>query len=168
MRQLEIVRKDLAPGQLKIFGVLIVLATNYKLLTFTFHEVNPAIFIVGNLVAFAIWSAKDIMVIDFDKNVIGEGFKIFGLRYTDKTKFSTIEKIYINSVNTGETFRQLTRTMSIHHEGFKAFLKTIEGDKFWIAMNTDKDKLIRRLKKYNTTIMTEIYDNTEREQTRVD
>ena len=168
MGQFEIVRKDIAPMQFKFLGILIVLATNYKILTWTFFEINPLVFIFSNLFAVAIWSAKDILLIDFDSNEVKEGFKIFGLSHTDKTKFSGLEKIYINKISTGETFRQLTRTMTIHHQSYKAFLKTSEGEKYWISVDSDKDKLIDKLKAINKNLKTEIYDYTTREQTRID
>ncbi|HEY8935111.1 MAG TPA: hypothetical protein VIM65_07815 [Cyclobacteriaceae bacterium] len=168
MKQFEIVRKDLAPLQFKFFGILIFLAINYKILTFSFYNVNPLVFIIGTLIAFAIWTAKDILIIDFENNQIKEGFKILGLSYTDKMRFSGFEKIFINKVNTNETFRPLTRTITIHHENYKAFLKTYEGDKYWIGINSDKDKLIKRLKTLNENLKTEIYDYTVQEQVRVD
>jgi len=167
MGEFEIVRKDMAPLQLKFLGVLIVLATNYKILTWTFFDVNPLVFVFGNLFAIGIFTAKDILLIDFDRNQIGEGFKILGFRHTDRTTFSSIEKIFINKVKTGETFRQLTRTMTIHHDNYKAFLKTSEGNKYWISVNSNKDKLISKLKMINTNLNTEIYDYTVPEQTQV-
>src|SRR5690348_5679239 len=93
MNEFEIVRKDIAPVQFKFLGILIVLATNYKFLTFSFYEVNPFIFIIGNALAFAIFTAKDILIIDFKNKQIKEGFKVYGLRNTDKTAFSGLEKI---------------------------------------------------------------------------
>jgi hypothetical protein len=168
MGQFEIVRKDIAPLQFKFFGILVVLATNYKVFTWTFWDINPLIFVFGNLFAFAIWSAKDILVIDFDNGQIREGFKILGLSHTDKTKFSGFEKIFINKINTSQTFRQLTRTMTIRDENYKAFLKTHEGDKYWVGINDDKDKLIANLRILNENLKTEIYDYSVPEQTRVD
>ena len=168
MRQFEIVRRDIAPIQFKVFAVLIVLATNYKILTWTFFDTNPLIFIIGNFVSFVILSAKDILVVDFDRKQIKEGFKILGLRHTDKTNFSGLEKIFINKINTSQAFRHLTRTMTIRDEMYKAFLKTDEGDKYWIGIDRDKDKLIKRLKVINEDLTTEIYDYTVPEQFRVD
>jgi len=167
MGELEIVRKDMAPLQLKFFGVLIVLATNYKMLTWTFFDVNPLVFVFGNLFAVCIFTAKDILLINFDHGQIGEGFKILGFRYTDKTTFTGIEKIFINKVKTGETFRQMTRTMTIHHDNYKAFLKTSEGDKYWISVHSNKDKLIHKLKIISTDLNTEIYDYTLPEHTLI-
>lgn len=168
MRNFEIVRKDIAPLQFKVFGVLVVLATNYKILTWTFYDINPLVFILGNLFAFVIWTAKDIIVIDFENNQIKEGFKVLGLSHTDKTKFSGFEKIFINKVNSNETFRQMTRTMTIQHENYKAFLKTHEGDKYWIGIDGDKDKLIIKLRAINENLKTEIFDYSVPEQLRID
>jgi hypothetical protein len=95
-----------------------------------------------------------------ENELILEGFKILGLKYLDKTKYSGLEKIYINRVDTSETFRHLTRSIDIQHENYKAFLKTQDGNKYWIGVNSDKDKLINRLKSHNKILMTNIYDNS--------
>lgn len=160
MNELEIIRKDMAPVQFKVLGILIVLATNYKVLTFTFYEVNPWIFIIGNAVAFAVFTAKDILIIDFKNKQIREGFKVYGLRSTDKTAFSGLEKIFINKIKTSRNFNQMTRSMTIYDEHYKAFLKTFEGDKYWVAENSDKDKLINRLRSLNEELKVEIYDTS--------
>ncbi|HTE33830.1 MAG TPA: hypothetical protein VK666_25790, partial [Chryseolinea sp.] len=107
MRRFEIIRKDIAPMQFKFLAVLIILATNYKVLTWTFLDTNPLVFIFGNLLALIILTAKDILVVDFDNSQIKEGFKVLGLRHTDKTEFSGLEKIFINKINTSQEFRQI-------------------------------------------------------------
>jgi hypothetical protein len=160
MNKVEIIRKDLSPLQLKVAGVLIVLAISYKVLTWTFYDVSPIVYILGILAVFLIWTAKDIIIIDMENKLIREGFKILGLKYLDKTKYSGLEKIYINRVGTSETFRHLTRSIDIQHENYKAFLKTQDGNKYWIGVNSDKDKLINRLKSHNKILMTNIYDNS--------
>jgi len=168
MRRFEIIRKDIAPMQFKFLAVLIFIATDFKVLTWAFLDTNPLVFIFGNLLALIILTAKDILVVDFDNSQIKEGFKVLGLRHTDKTEFSGLEKIFINKINTSQEFRQIANTMTIYDETYKAFLKTNEGDKYWIAINRDKDKLIKRLRVINENLKTEIYDYTVPEHVRVD
>lgn len=157
---MEIKVKDLAPLELKVFSVLVILAVNYKILTFTFDDVSPITYIICIAIAVGTWTIKSVVVVDQEKRIVGEGFKIAGLRYLSKYKFSEIEKVFVNSVSSGTTFRHLTRTMEIHHHTYKAYLKTVEGDKFCIAINADKDKLMGALQKYNQYIKTSIVDNT--------
>jgi hypothetical protein len=85
MKQIEIIRKDIAPLWIKIISVIIVLATIYKVVTLTFLDVNPIVYIITNSIAIAIWTGKDIVVIDAEKNRIGEGFKVMGFNRLDWT-----------------------------------------------------------------------------------
>lgn len=160
MRRIEIIRKDLAPAWIKIIGVLIVIATIYKIVTHTFFGVSPLVYIISNLIAVAAWTAKDIVIIDGEKREVGEGFKVLGFGHFDWTKYSGIEKIFINRTNSAQTFRHLTRTIDIHHTDYKAFLKTYEGDKICVGISKDKDQLIKRMKEYNTDLKTTIFDST--------
>ena len=160
MKQIEIIKRDLAPVFLKIIGVIIVLATIYKIVTMTFFEVSPIVYIITNAIALAIWTGKEIVIIDPEKKKIGAGFKIVGFIYLSWTHYSGVEKIFINTTNETETFRHLTRTIDINHRGYKAFLKTNEGEKICVGISTDKDKLIKQLKLYNISLGTEIFDNT--------
>ncbi len=159
-RTLKITVKSLAPLEFKVFSVLVILATNYKILTGTFNEVSPWTFAICNFIAIAVWTAKQVVVIDFQERTIGEGSTILGMNFLSKNSYSGFEKIFINSVATGETFRHLTRNIRIHHNGFKAFLKTNEGDKYCIAVESDKERLIKKTLQYNLAIMTQIVDNT--------
>lgn len=165
MNKIEIVKKDLSPLWIKIVGVLIFLATAYKMVTMTFFQVNPLVYIILNLMAVAIWTGKEIVTIDTRNGEIGNGFRMMGLSYLDKTKFSGIEKVFIKKVRTLETFRHMATTTDIRHEHYKAFLKTNEGKKICIGIHTDKDKLINRLKEYNKDLKTTIFDNTFHEPT---
>ena len=167
MEKLEIIRKDISPLWVKIISVLIFMATLYKIVTLTFFDVSPLIYIILNTIAIGIWTAKEIVSIDFDKRLIGEGIRVFGLTYVTKNKFSGFEKVFVNKIKLTETFRPMTRTIDIHHEAYKAFLKTNEGHKFCIGDNTDKDDLIKKLKKYNEKLNTELFDNTSHEPTKI-
>lgn len=160
MERIEIIKKDISPLWIKIVGATIFLATIYKIVSFTFFDVGPLVYLIMNLIALGIWTGKEIVIVDFAKQEIGEGFRILGLTHLDKTRFSGLEKIFINRVHTGEIFRHLTRTMDIHHENFKAFLKTTGGDKICIGMHRDKEVLIRRLRQYNARLRTTILDTT--------
>lgn len=160
MKKLVIIKKDLSPIWVKIIGVLIFLATIYKIVSLTFFDVGLHVYFILNLIAVIIWTGKKIVVIDMERQEIGEGFRIFGIAYLDKYKFSALEKIFINRVNATQTFVHLTRSMDIHHVLYKAFLKTVEGEKICIAEYTNKDKLIAGLNKYNSVLKTDIFDNS--------
>ncbi|HEY3387108.1 MAG TPA: hypothetical protein VGK46_11400 [Saprospiraceae bacterium] len=160
MKRVEIIRKDISPLWIKIIGVLVVFAIIYKIVTLTFLEVNPIVYVVSIAVAIAIWTGKEIVIVDLLSGQLGEGFKIAGFTYLNWTKFSGLEKIYINSTSSSETFRHLTRTIDIKHGQFKAYLKTLEGSKICIGISTDKDKMIKQLQKFNAELNTTIFDNT--------
>lgn len=160
MKRIEIIRKDLAPAWIKIIGVLLVAATFYKIVMGGFFDVSPLVYIISNVIAVAAWTAKDVVVIDVENCEIGEGFRLLGFGYYDWTKYSGIEKIFINRTNSAQTFRQLTRTIDIHHTDYKAFLKTYEGEKICVGIDPDKDELIKRLKEYNVKLKTTIFDST--------
>jgi len=153
-------RKDLAPFQFKIFAILIGIAINYKFLTFTFYEVDWIVFFMGALAAAAIWTSQNVVVIDTVNRHIGEGFLIFGIRYIAKTPYTVIEKIFVNKITLRETFRPNTRTITVHHEVYKAFLKTSDGTKFWIAASADKQQLFESLGALNTILQTQLIDST--------
>ena len=160
MKKIEIIRKDLAPLWIKIVGVLIVLATVYKIVTNTFFDVNPLVYLIMNTIAIASWTAKEVVIIDVKNGEIGEGIKILGFGRFDWVKFSGIEKIFINRTNSAETFRHLMNTIDVHHVNYKAFLKTNEGEKICVGISGDKDELIQRLKRYNVELKTTIFDSS--------
>ena len=160
MKKIEIIRKDLTPLWIKIVGGLIVLATLYKIVTNTFFDVGPHIYLIMNLFAVATWTAKDVVIIDEANGEIGEGIKILGFGKFEWVKYSGIEKIFINRANSAQTFRHLAGTIDIHHVNYKAFLKTNEGEKICVGISADKDELIQRLKRYNAELNTTIFDST--------
>jgi len=160
MKQIEIIKKDLSPVWIKLIGVIIVLATIYKIATMTFLDVSPIVYIITNAIAVGAWTGKEIVVIDTAKNRIGEGFKIMGFIRLDWINYSGVERIFINSTSATETFRHLTRTIDINHHSYKAFLKTNEGEKVCVGVSSEKEKLIKQLKQYNISLRTEIFDNT--------
>ena len=169
MNQMEIIRKELSPLWLKVIASIIFLATAYKMVTLTFFNVHPLVYIILNAIAMAIWTGKDLVVIDFDKGTIGDGFRILGITYLDKSNFTGIEKIFINRINMVETFRPLTRSVDIHHVNYKAFLKTFEGEKICVGISIDKDKLIEKLRDYNKVLKVNIFDTTQpQESVQVD
>jgi len=156
MNKVVIIKKDIAPVWVKVVGVLIVAATIYKIVSLTFFDVGLQVYFILNLIAAAIWTGKEIVVVDMNKQEIGEGFRVLGITYLDKEKFSGLEKIFINRVNTSQTFTHLAGSTAIHDELYKAFLKTAEGEKICIGEDRDKDKLIARLNTYNTVLKTVI------------
>lgn len=160
MKRVLVIKKDLSPTWVKIVGVMIFLATLYKIVSLTFFTVGLHVYFIVNLIAVVIWVIKKVLVVDMDKQEIREGFWIFGNIYLDKYKFPGLEKIFINRVNSVQTFRQLTRTIDIHHQHYKAFLKTADGEKICIGEDADKDKLIAEVKAHNTVLKTVIFDNS--------
>lgn len=160
MRRVEIIVRDLSPPWIKIIGILIFLATAFKIVTMTFFDVNPFVYLISLGIAIAIWTGKEVVLIDYDNGKIAEGFRILGLTRLDWVKFSGIEKIYINSVQSSETFYHLTRTLNIRHQAYKAFLKTSEGNKICIGIHANKGRLMQKIHLHNETIGAEIFDNT--------
>lgn len=148
---------------LKIISVMIFSATLYSIVTLSILEINPLVLIICNTLAVAIWTAKEVVIIDFDKRVIGEGFRILGMTYLDKLNFSGIEKIFINRISAKATLVHVTGSRDYHTVFYKAFLKTNEGDKVVVGVSADKEKLIRRLLEYNRVINTTIFDTTSAE-----
>lgn len=160
---IEIVTKDISPLWLKFIAVLIFVATNIKFVTLTFNEVNPLVFIIFNLIAFSIWTGREVVIIDLKNKMIKEGYKVLGILRTDKYQYTGIEKIFVNRVLTSQSFYRLATETRVHDEVYKAFLKTDDGEKFCIGEKRDKDELIKLLKGYNRSIKTIIIDNTTRE-----
>ena len=99
------------------------------------------------------------MHIDISEKRIGEGVKIFGLKRISWTRYSEIEKIYINSVNTvGEDIYSLPNKVTVRDTIFKAFIKTTNGDKIFLMAGSDKDLLLKKLNELNIKIKTIIID----------
>jgi hypothetical protein len=160
MKTAVTIKKDISPIWVKVIGSMIFLATIYKIVSLTFLDVSLHTYLIMNLIATAIWTGKKIVVIDINKMEIGEGFGFFGIVHLDKYKFSGLEKIFINRVNTAETFTHLARTIDIHHDNYKAFLKTVDGEKICIREHTDKEILIAELMSYNVVLKTAIFDTS--------
>lgn len=157
MKKLEIRIGDLAHPTLKIICVLVFIFAVYKLITLSIAG------IVLSVIAVAIWTAKEIVVVDFDKGIIGEGYWILGVTSLEKTEFSEIEKVFINRIKATSRLNHLAGSTDYTHYIYKAFLKTIEGEKIEIAVGADKEKMIKKLKGYNKTLKTVIIDTTLQE-----
>jgi hypothetical protein len=78
MKRVLVIKKDLSPTWVKIVGVMIFLATLYKIVSLTFFTVGLHVYLIMNLIAVVIWVIKKVLVVDMDKREIREGFWIFG------------------------------------------------------------------------------------------
>ena len=154
MNKIVIRTGDLAHPTLKIICILIFLFSVYKLINLS------VLGLVLSVVAVGLWTAREIVVVDFHKKIIGEGHWILGLSSLEKTRFSELEKIFINRVKSTTRMNHLIGSADITDYVYKAFLKTAEGEKFEIATGSDKDKVIRKLKEYNKVLKTVIIDST--------
>lgn len=168
MNLLEIVRQDVAHLGLKVVSILIFLATAFKLVTLTFFDVGLFVYMILNTLAIGIWIAKEVVIIDLQNGVIKDGYKILVFISGETTRFSGLEKIFINKIKMTETFRHLATTTDIHHVRYKAFLKTDEGDKICIGIDTDKDRLADKLREFNKVLKTVVFDTTGPEATQLD
>jgi hypothetical protein len=118
-------------------------------------------YIAANLFAIAAWTMNKIVSIDFANKKIGEGVGIFGLRSLNWRKYNEIEKIFINSVNVvGQDVYSLPWSVTWKDKLYKAFLKTTDGEKILLMVNSDKDLILKKINDYNKIIGTKIFDNT--------
>jgi hypothetical protein len=158
---LEIVRQKYFRANARTLGGIIILFTIYQITQGHIKGLGIPIYIALNLLAISFWTAKEIIVLDLNKKRIGEGFKVFGTRRVTWTNFSEIEKIFVNSVNTvGQDIYSLPWAVTTRDKVYKAFIKTSDGTKLFLAFDNDRDVLLKKLNNYNRIIKTEIFDNT--------
>jgi hypothetical protein len=158
---MEIVRQKYFSSRMRTVGVIILVFTLLQLKNGNVHGIRIFAYLFFNLLALTFWITYEIVHIDFAKRQIGEGFKIFGMTRLVWKKYTGIEKIFINSINTvGHDYSRFPWTITVRDKFYKAFLKTADGDKIFLLAGHNKDKLLTKLKTYNQTINTEIIDNS--------
>jgi len=142
-------------------GVIIFVYTVSQLIAGNVYGYGIPFFILFNLLAISFWTAKDILKIDLTNKRIGEGFKVFCLKRLNWIKYSDIEKIYINSVNTaGQDQYSLPWSVTVRDKVYKAFLKTTDGHKLLLTVARDKGLMLKRLNQFNETLRTQIFDTS--------
>jgi hypothetical protein len=104
--------------------------------------------------------ARKYVQLDMDKKECFMYTSFFGLRSGKRMRFGAIEKLYINRLTMLHTMPRITTSASFQKTLFKCFLKFDNGEKIMLDEGYNKDKLIRRLRKYNQVLKTTIYDTT--------
>ncbi|HZY78442.1 MAG TPA: hypothetical protein VFE50_02895 [Cyclobacteriaceae bacterium] len=162
MKPLRIVRNEI-PLAMKVVGIALLLMVP-GLLIFRFHIVcteTVALAGICILIAVFVWTLKGFIIIDFKKGIILEGHQIFGLRLSaTRSHFTGVEKIYVNYIGGGLMTYSDDDDVQPYAPIYKAFLKTLEGDKFCIAQYRNKDRVMGRVKDLNKILNVEVYDNS--------
>lgn len=90
-----------------------------------------------------------------------EYIKILGLHSGAWKLYDSIEKVFVNPVKSSQTMttRGNYRTEIVTNE-YMAFLKFGNGTRVELDEDSNKEKLLARLTRYNTVLQTTIADNT--------
>jgi hypothetical protein len=97
-----------------------------------------------------------------DKKVLSTSIRGLGLKLHTRRTFGYIEKVYINKVNTVKMLGgpRYSPEMALRNTNYKCFLKFDDGDKMFLDEDSDKERLITRLRSYNKLFKTSIFDQT--------
>jgi hypothetical protein len=150
MAKANIIVQDVANFWTKMLCVVVIIFIIIQFLSASFLD-HPIIYTLFAVLSVATITAKEFVTIDFTKGVIAEGYWILGAKSVDIAHFSAIEKIYINRVRCStrrDTYSQVDTEYSTWGV-YKAFLKTVEGDKIVIGIGSNKKELIKREDTYN-------------------
>lgn len=143
------------------------MSTNVRLVFFQIVSMDLVVrFVVCLIISILLLTAKGFVLIRFEKKGISEGYTILGIRILTlyRAEFTGFEKIYINYIDSGSStyFGQRTSADRMRTSAkFKAFLKTVEGDKFCIAQSGIKRILVGQVEAISAVVKCPIYDNTE-------
>ena len=105
---------------------------------------------------------NEIVVVDFDKRIISEGMSYFGLQNLQHHyRFSGFEKIFINTTAKQKLLNTRVAANMMHTTLYKAFVKTLEGDKICIGVDMRKERLIKKISNVRAIFYVPVFDNTE-------
>jgi hypothetical protein len=162
MTRVNIIIQDVANFWTKMLCVVVIIFIGFQVLLASFLD-HPIIYTLFLVLSVATITAREFVTIDLAKGVITEGYWILGTKSVDITHFSAIEKIFINRVRLStrqDTYSQVDTVYS-EWDVYKAFLKTVEGDKIVIGIGSNKKELIRRIIEHNRILRTPIVDTSD-------
>lgn len=101
--------------------------------------------------------------IDFDKKEFRDYVWILGMKQGDKTKFDTIEYLFIKKAQLTQTMGLRAATSTIQKDVFDGYLKFSEQDKVHIMTKDRKESLLEKLKPISKKLNIKIIDYSEGE-----
>ena len=145
---------------LKIFGYMIIM---FSVSIPIRLEVGVAFYLIFPLIILAglgLITARRKIILNLDYKYFYEYVSILWLKNGSKISFEEVEMIYVNKILTSGSFQSRGRSLAIKGIIYKAFLLFSDDNNIRLDEDKDKDKLMKRIAKYNQIINTKIQDNT--------
>ncbi len=133
MKVVKINKGKAIPWTFRFLGTLIILIGCLGTLRLQPEFLAIISTVILSIGAPAIWFASNIISIDPIEKTIHDGVWTLGRKFGKPEKYNEIEKIYINKVRTKQTSYSLANNQHIiTNAEYKAFLKTDNGDKYFL------------------------------------
>ncbi|HCX22970.1 MAG: hypothetical protein CMB80_24180 [Flammeovirgaceae bacterium] len=105
--------------------------------------------VISVLVSFflpLVWSTYSVMEILPEEHLIKEGYWIMGIKKMDSQKYTSFDKVFINSHLSSETMHARGgQSSTFTNKEFHAFLKTTEGKKYELISSKSEEDIVKRL-----------------------
>ena len=118
------------------------------------------LFLLLVFVYIPLFTAKDILEIDFENNRIGSYVSFYGESKLLKNEFNTITKLYVNSNRYSKHLRSKGTSSNVKFNLYSGYLKTSEGKKFLIKKSKSKEYVIATMNQLVKKLDLKIEDNT--------
>ncbi|WP_159583939.1 hypothetical protein [Marinoscillum sp. 108] len=163
MNKIRINQGRILPWQFRMVGTLIVLGS----MAFALLRLSefPAIVIciaISFLIP-AMWSAYYILEIDPEQKTISEFSWVLSFKNGKTKSFQEVEKIFVNETKKAQRMTSWSgqvRTSKFNE--YMAFLKLVEGDKYFLISDPDPANLMKRLTPISEKLGCDIHENYEK------
>lgn len=149
------------------FGITAPKIWRIILLQLTLSDLAVIILMISLIVL--VFTIRKELIIYTKRGRVFEGFRLLGREIGKWEEYNEIEKIFINRIKYRDKGFQyffpstpgvIMSDFSYSQFVYKAFIKFDTGIKMELLVDTDKEKLLQQLNKYNDVLQTHIMDNT--------
>ena len=107
-----------------------------------------------------VWSSFYLFQIIPEEKIVKEGYLILGLKKMEVQKYTSLEKIFINSNLSSQTMHgRGGQSSTFTNREFQSYVKTTDGKKFELISSKSEEDLIKRLKPIAKKLELEIEKN---------
>ena len=161
MDSVRISRGRVVPLAFCFVGTLLVFVT-YLYIFDTFNELTFIVLgIIISPILPIIWTTRYITEINPIKKYVHEYVWLMGGKVGKPESFDSIEKTFINSVNTAQRMTSYGGNVNTaRYLEFIGFVKLDNGEKIELMRDTDEDYVFEKMEKISKKLGTQLFDNT--------
>ena len=107
-----------------------------------------------------VWSSFNLFQIIPEEKIVKEGYLILGLKKMEVQKYTSLEKIFINSNLSSQTMHgRGGQSSTFTNREFQSYVKTTDGKKFELISSKSEEDLMKRLTPIAKKLALEIEKN---------